>query len=44
VDRRSIVIAALDALAEEGKLKHGVVAEAIRRYEVDVEAAAPWRT
>ncbi|TDU28242.1 pyruvate dehydrogenase E1 component [Panacagrimonas perspica] len=42
VDRHSIVIATLDALAEDGKLKRSVVAEAIRRYEIGVQAAAPW--
>jgi len=42
VDRHSIVIATLDALAEEGTVKRSVVAEAILRYEVSADAAAPW--
>jgi pyruvate dehydrogenase E1 component len=42
VDRHSIVVAALDALARSGALAASVQAEAIRRYGLDAEAAAPW--
>jgi hypothetical protein len=36
-----IAIAALDALAEESTIDRTLVAEAIRRYGVDAERAAP---
>ncbi|MEO5764497.1 MAG: pyruvate dehydrogenase (acetyl-transferring), homodimeric type, partial [Casimicrobiaceae bacterium] len=42
VDRRQIAIAALHALAREGALPAGVVAEAIGRYGVDAGAAPSW--
>ncbi|WP_175912369.1 MULTISPECIES: pyruvate dehydrogenase (acetyl-transferring), homodimeric type [unclassified Burkholderia] len=42
VDRWHIAIAALNALAKEGVIKASVVAEAIAKYGIDTEAAAPW--
>lgn len=42
VDWRSIVIAALDALCDEGKLERSAVTEAIERYGIDPKRAAPW--
>jgi pyruvate dehydrogenase E1 component len=41
VDRRFVVIAALKALAEEGALPIGKVAEALKRYEIDPAKADP---
>ena len=35
VDRHFVVIAALRALAQEGRIEAGVVAEAIRRFGID---------
>ena len=42
VDRYYVVVAALKALADEGAIKSGVVAEAITKYKLDTERAAPW--
>jgi pyruvate dehydrogenase E1 component len=42
VDRWHVVVAALKALADDGVIKHAVVAEAIAKYELDAERAAPW--
>lgn len=42
VDRRWIAVAALKTLADEGKVKPTVVAEAIARYGINPEKAAPW--
>jgi pyruvate dehydrogenase E1 component len=42
VDRYYVVLAALKALADEGAIKPGVVAEAITKYKLDTERAAPW--
>jgi pyruvate dehydrogenase E1 component len=42
VDRHQVAIAALQALALEGALTSGVVAEAIDRYGVDASAPPPW--
>lgn len=43
VDRASIVIAALKALADDGELEHAVVREAIEQYGKHATAAdAPW--
>ncbi len=42
VSRRDIVVAALDALAGEGAVERSVVADAIARYGVDTQLAAPW--
>ncbi len=44
VDRRFIAVAALKALAEDNRLASKVVAEAIRKYEIDPEKANPART
>ncbi len=41
VDRRYIAVAALKALADEGKLEAARVKEAIDRYEIDPEAPMP---
>jgi pyruvate dehydrogenase E1 component len=42
VDRRHIVVAALAALADRTPAIRGRVAEAIGRYGIDADAAAPW--
>ena len=42
VDRHSIVVAALDGLAQDGGIERARVAEAIRRYDVGADTAAPW--
>ena len=42
VDRYYVAVAALKALADEGSIKPGVVAEAITKYKLDTERAAPW--
>jgi pyruvate dehydrogenase E1 component len=42
VDRHHVAIAALRALAEEGELPAAKVAEAIVKYGIDPEKAAPW--
>ena len=42
VDRWHVVVAALKALADDGVIKHSVVAEAIAKYGLDAERAAPW--
>ena len=42
VDRFWIVFQALIALAEEGKVARNIPAEAMRRYGLDAQAAAPW--
>jgi pyruvate dehydrogenase E1 component len=42
VDRWHVVVAALKALADDGAIKHTVVAEAITKYGLDAERAAPW--
>jgi pyruvate dehydrogenase E1 component len=42
VDRHSIVLAALSALAQLGELPRELAAQAIERYGIDTEAAAPW--
>jgi len=42
VDRASIAVAALHALAEEGRVTRAVVVEAIRRYGIERDAEAPW--
>ena len=42
VDRSSIVIAALAALAEEGSIAREVAANAIERYGVNPSARPPW--
>lgn len=42
VDRHHIVVAALQSLAEIGVLTRHTVAEAVERYGLDGQAAAPW--
>jgi pyruvate dehydrogenase E1 component len=42
VDRSSIVVATLSALAEDGQIERVVAAEAIRRHGVSTEPQAPW--
>ncbi len=42
VDRRHVVIAALDGLVRDGTLANDVLTAAIRRYGVDAERAPPW--
>jgi len=42
VDRHQIAVAALAALARDGKLDASVVAAAIARYGVDAAATPPW--
>jgi pyruvate dehydrogenase E1 component len=42
VDRFYVVVAALKALADEGSIKPSVVADAIAKYKLDTERAAPW--
>ncbi|MBT2324644.1 pyruvate dehydrogenase (acetyl-transferring), homodimeric type [Variovorax paradoxus] len=42
VDRWHVVVAALKALADDGVIKHTVVADAIKKYGLDAERAAPW--
>ncbi len=41
VDRHHVVVSALKALADEGKLDLKQVAEAIKRYEIDPTAPMP---
>jgi len=42
VDRHYVAVAALKALADDGVIKHAVVGEAIAKYGLDTERAAPW--
>jgi pyruvate dehydrogenase E1 component len=42
VDRHSIVVAALSALADEGRIERARVATAIATYEIDAARPAPW--
>ncbi|MBP2449871.1 alpha-ketoglutarate dehydrogenase [Rhizobium leguminosarum] len=42
VDKHNVVVAALAALAREGKVDAKTVAEAISRYGIDAGAPAPW--
>jgi pyruvate dehydrogenase E1 component len=42
VDRYYVAVAALKALADDGAIKPAVVAEAIAKYGLDSERAAPW--
>jgi len=42
VDRYYVAVAALKALADDGLEKPAVVAEAIAKYGLDTERAAPW--
>ena len=42
VNRHYVVVAALKALAEEGELPAAKVAEALKKYAIDVDKPAPW--
>ncbi|MFA7667161.1 MAG: alpha-ketoglutarate dehydrogenase [Burkholderiaceae bacterium] len=42
VDARSIAFAAVTALCEEGALPRQAVAEAVQRWEIDIDAPDPW--
>ena len=42
VDRHYVAVAALKALADDGTVKPAKVAEAIAKYGLDAERAAPW--
>ncbi len=42
IDRQHIVVAALYALAEVDGITHDVVAAAIKKYEINTDASAPW--
>jgi pyruvate dehydrogenase E1 component len=42
VDRQPIALAALDALRRQGRIDAAVCAQALRRYGLAAEAAAPW--
>ncbi len=42
VDRKSIVLAAIEALVRSGELKHAALAEAIDKLGVDASKPAPW--
>jgi pyruvate dehydrogenase E1 component len=42
VDRRHVLVAALKALADEGKVEAAVVQAAIDKHGIDADAAAPW--
>jgi pyruvate dehydrogenase E1 component len=42
VDRHHVAVASLKALADEGRVASGVVADAIARYGLDAEHPDPW--
>ena len=42
VDRYQVAVAALKALADDGKMPAAKVAEAIQKYDIDPEAPDPW--
>jgi pyruvate dehydrogenase E1 component len=42
VDRHSVVLATLGALAHAGQVSVQIVAQAIQRYGIDTQSAAPW--
>jgi pyruvate dehydrogenase E1 component len=42
VDRHSIVLATLDALARKSHVPTQTVAQAIQHYGIDTQSAAPW--
>jgi pyruvate dehydrogenase E1 component len=42
VDRYHVTVAALKTLADMGKIEPSKVAEAIKKYNINTEAAAPW--
>ena len=41
VDRYHVVVATLNAMADEGQIKHDVVADAIKKYNINVDAVNP---
>ncbi|EEF78685.1 pyruvate dehydrogenase (acetyl-transferring), homodimeric type [Methylophaga thiooxydans] len=41
VDRYHVVVATLNALADEGQIKHDVVADAIKKYNINADAINP---
>ncbi len=43
IDRHHITVAALKALADDGLLRPAVARAAMRTYEIDPEATAPWQ-
>jgi pyruvate dehydrogenase E1 component len=43
VNRYYVVVAALKSLADEGTIPAVTVTQAIRKYQIDPEKAAPWR-
>ena len=42
VDRHWVTVAALKALADEGKIPASKVAEAMTKYNLDAKKPAPW--
>ena len=42
MNRYYVVVAALKALAEDGELPAAKVAEALKKYAIDVDKPAPW--
>ena len=42
IDRQHIVIAVLDALAQDGQVERALIGQAIERYGIDAGTAAPW--
>jgi pyruvate dehydrogenase E1 component len=42
VDRRWVAVAALKTLADEGRIRPAVVAEAIAKYAINTERPPPW--
>ena len=42
VDRHYVVVAALTELAAQGAVPADTVAQALSRYDVDVDRPAPW--
>jgi len=42
VDRHQVVLAALHALAREGRLPHSMRAQALARYGIEADAPPPW--
>jgi pyruvate dehydrogenase E1 component len=42
IDRQHVVVAALDAAARNGDVERGLAAQALERYGIDTELAAPW--
>jgi pyruvate dehydrogenase E1 component len=41
VDRHHVAVAALHALADEGRIERSLVVEAIDKYEIDADAPDP---